>query len=54
VDVFDAKADVMAVLALAGAPMIGCNHWLKARPGIIPAWVGSLTLGSKNRLATFG
>lgn len=54
VDVFDAKADALAVLAAAGAPVDRLQTL-----GEGPSWyhfgrVGSLTLGPKNRLASFG
>jgi phenylalanyl-tRNA synthetase beta chain len=54
VDVFDAKADALAVLAAAGAPM----QALQVAPGA-PAWFhpgrsGTIQMGPKNVLGVFG
>ena len=54
VDVFDAKADALAVLAAAGAPM----HALQVVPGG-PAWLhpgrsGTIQMGPKNVIGHFG
>jgi phenylalanyl-tRNA synthetase beta chain len=54
VDVFDVKADALAVLSIAGAP-VDRLHTLSEGPlWYHPGRVGSLMLGPKNRLATFG
>jgi phenylalanyl-tRNA synthetase beta chain len=54
VDVFDAKADALAVLSIAGAPTDRLQTIVEGPPWYHPGRVGSLTLGPKNRLATFG
>jgi phenylalanyl-tRNA synthetase beta chain len=54
VDVFDAKADALAVLALAGAPTERLQQASNGPSWYHPGRVGSLTLGPKNRLAIFG
>jgi phenylalanyl-tRNA synthetase beta chain len=54
VDAFDAKADALAVLDAAGAPMAnlqivaGGPHWLH------PGRLGTIQLGPQNKLAVFG
>jgi phenylalanyl-tRNA synthetase beta chain len=54
VDAFDAKADALAVLEAAGAPMAnlqtvsGGPHWLH------PGRSGTIQLGPQNKLAVFG
>jgi phenylalanyl-tRNA synthetase beta chain len=53
VDVFDAKADALAVLAAAGAPS-GLQVGDKAPAWYHPGRSGSLMLGPKRVLATFG
>ncbi|MEA3041109.1 MAG: phenylalanyl-tRNA synthetase beta chain, partial [Sphingomonadales bacterium] len=54
VDVFDAKADALAVLSLAGAPVDRLQTSADGPAWYHPGRVGSLMLGPKNRLATFG
>jgi phenylalanyl-tRNA synthetase beta chain len=54
VDAFDAKADAMAVLSLAGAPIDRLQTSAEGPAWYHPGRVGSLMLGPKNRLATFG
>ncbi len=54
VDLFDAKADLMAVLDALGAP-VGSLQTVAEGPGWYhPGRVGSLQLGPKNRIASFG
>jgi phenylalanyl-tRNA synthetase beta chain len=54
VDAFDAKADALAVLAAAGTPVDKLQTIAEGPDWYHPGRVGSLTLGPKNRLATFG
>jgi phenylalanyl-tRNA synthetase beta chain len=54
VDAFDAKADALAVLAAAGAPVDRLQAVADGPSWYHPGRVGSLTLGPKNRLAVFG
>jgi phenylalanyl-tRNA synthetase beta chain len=54
VDVFDAKADALAALAIAGAPMERLQTVAEGPDWYHPGRVGSLMLGPKIRLATFG
>jgi phenylalanyl-tRNA synthetase beta chain len=54
VDVFDAKADALAVLAIAGAPVDRLQTVAEGPDWYHPGRVGSLMLGPKNRLASFG
>jgi phenylalanyl-tRNA synthetase beta chain len=54
VDVFDAKADALAVLAAVGAAVDRLQTVAEGPPWYHPGRVGSLTLGPKNRLASFG
>jgi phenylalanyl-tRNA synthetase beta chain len=54
VDVFDAKADALAVLIAAGAPEERLQTVAEGPPWYHPGRVGSLMLGPKNRLAAFG
>jgi phenylalanyl-tRNA synthetase beta chain len=54
VDAFDAKADALAVLAAAGAPVDKLQTVAEGPAWYHPGRVGSLMLGPKNRLATFG
>ncbi|SEQ55345.1 phenylalanyl-tRNA synthetase beta subunit [Faunimonas pinastri] len=53
-DVFDAKADALAVLQAAGAPIDRLQIVAEGPSWYHPGRVGSLMLGPKNRLATFG
>jgi phenylalanyl-tRNA synthetase beta chain len=53
IDLFDAKADALAVLAAIGAP-IGLQTLAEGPSWYHPGRVGALTLGPKNRLAVFG
>jgi phenylalanyl-tRNA synthetase beta chain len=53
-DAFDAKADALAVLAIAGAPIDRLQTVADGPSWFHPGRVGSLMLGPKNRLATFG
>ena len=53
-DVFDAKADVFAVLSIAGAPLDRLQTVAEGPAWYHPGRVGSLMLGPKNRLAVFG
>jgi len=54
VDVFDAKADVLAVLSAIGAPVASLQTVAEGPAWYHPGRVGSLMLGPKNRLAVFG
>jgi phenylalanyl-tRNA synthetase beta chain len=54
VDAFDAKADALAVLAAAGAPVDKLQTAAEGPAWYHPGRVGSLMLGPKSRLATFG
>ena len=54
VDLFDAKADVIAVLGVIGAPLDKLQTVAEGPAWYHPGRVGSLMLGPKNRLATFG
>jgi phenylalanyl-tRNA synthetase beta chain len=53
-DVFDAKADALAVLSVAGAPVERLQVTAEGPAWYHPGRVGSFMLGPKNRLATFG
>ncbi|HEX9905703.1 MAG TPA: phenylalanine--tRNA ligase subunit beta, partial [Propylenella sp.] len=54
VDVFDAKADAIALLRAAGAQPERLQAVAEGPSWYHPGRVGSLTLGPKNRLAVFG
>ena len=54
VDVFDAKADALAVLAALGGPVDKLQVTAEAPDYYHPGRSGSLRLGPKNLLATFG
>jgi phenylalanyl-tRNA synthetase beta chain len=54
VDVYDAKADALAVLASAAAPMERLQTVAEGPAWYHPGRVGSLMLGPKARLASFG
>ncbi|MDQ3558922.1 MAG: phenylalanine--tRNA ligase subunit beta [Pseudomonadota bacterium] len=54
VDVFQVKADALAVLAAAGAPLERLQTLNEGPSWYHPGRVGSLALGPKNRLASFG
>ncbi|HMB46934.1 MAG TPA: phenylalanine--tRNA ligase subunit beta [Afifellaceae bacterium] len=54
VDVFDAKADVLAVLEAVGAPVASLQTVAEGPSWFHPGRVGSMQLGPKNRLASFG
>jgi phenylalanyl-tRNA synthetase beta chain len=54
VDVFYAKADVLALLEALGAPLDKLNTVAEGPAWYHPGRVGSLMLGPKNRLAVFG
>jgi phenylalanyl-tRNA synthetase beta chain len=54
VDLFDAKADALAVLGAAGAPVEKLQAMAEGPPWYHPGRVGTLALGPKNRLAVFG
>lgn len=54
VDLFDAKADALAVLAAIGAPLDRLQTVAEGPAWYHPGRVGSLMLGPKNRLASFG
>ena len=54
VEVFDAKSDALAVLSAVGAPADRLQIVPEGPAWYHPGRVGSLTLGPKNRLATFG
>ena len=54
VDIFDAKGDALAVLSAIGVPMDRLQTSVEGPSWYHPGRVGSLMLGPKNRLATFG
>lgn len=54
VDVFDAKADALAVLEAAGAPVDSLQIATDAPPWYHPGRSGVFQLGPKNRIARFG
>jgi phenylalanyl-tRNA synthetase beta chain len=59
VDAFDAKADALAVLAAAGAPMQGlqivpCREAKNAPPWLHPGRSGTIQIGPQNGLGYFG
>ena len=54
VDIFDAKADLLAALETIGAPVGSLQTVAEGPPWYHPGRVGSLQLGPKNRIATFG
>ena len=54
VDVFDAKADVLAALDAIGAPIANLQAYAEAPDYYHPGRSGTLRLGPKNILATFG
>ncbi len=54
VDLFDAKADALAVLSAIGAPVDKLQTVAEGPAWYHPGRVGTFTLGPKNRLATFG
>ncbi len=54
VDLFDAKADALAVLEAIGAPVASLQTVAEGPGWYHPGRVGSLMLGPKNRLAVFG
>jgi phenylalanyl-tRNA synthetase beta chain len=54
VDVFDAKADALGVLAAIGAPIDRLQTLAEGPGWYHPGRVGALALGPKNRLASFG
>ena len=54
VDVFDAKADAVAVLAEAGAPLANLQTFVEAPAWFHPGRSGTLRLGPKTILAAFG
>jgi phenylalanyl-tRNA synthetase beta chain len=54
VDVFDAKADVLALLAVLAAPVDQMPTIAGGPAWYHPGRVGSMMLGPKNRIATFG
>jgi phenylalanyl-tRNA synthetase beta chain len=54
VDVFDAKADALALLSAVGAPVDRLQTVAEGPSWYHPGRVGSLMLGPKNRLAVFG
>jgi phenylalanyl-tRNA synthetase beta chain len=54
VDLFDAKADALAVLAAAGAPASGLQVAAEAPAWFHPGRSGSIRLGPKTVLAVFG
>jgi phenylalanyl-tRNA synthetase beta chain len=54
VDVYDAKADALAVLAAVGAPVASLQVAAEAPAGYHPGRSGVLRLGPKNMLAWFG
>jgi phenylalanyl-tRNA synthetase beta chain len=53
-DVFDAKADALAVLASVAAPVASLQTVAEGPAWYHPGRVGAFTLGPKNRLAVFG
>jgi phenylalanyl-tRNA synthetase beta chain len=54
VDVFDAKADLLAALEAVGAPVQSLQTVAEGPDWYHPGRVGSMQLGPKNRLASFG
>ena len=54
VDVFDAKANLLAVLEAIGAPVQSLQTVAEGPAWFHPGRVGSMQLGPKNRLASFG
>jgi phenylalanyl-tRNA synthetase beta chain len=54
VDLFDAKADALALLGVLGAPLDKLQTSADGPDWYHPGRVGSLMLGPKNRLASFG
>jgi phenylalanyl-tRNA synthetase beta chain len=54
VDLFDAKADALALLSTIGAPLDKLQTIAEGPPWYHPGRVGALALGPKNRLAVFG
>ena len=54
VDVFDAKADALAVLSAVGAPVDRLQTVAEGPAWYHPGRVGAFMLGPKNRLALFG
>ena len=54
VDAFDAKAEALAILAAAGAPVDNLQVLGEAGPAWHPGQSGRLCLGPKNALAVFG
>ena len=54
VDPFDAKADALAVLQAAGAPVQSLQIVAEAPPWFHPGRSGTLQLGPQNKLAHFG
>jgi phenylalanyl-tRNA synthetase beta chain len=54
VDIFDAKADALAVLSAIGAPVDRLRIAAEGPAWYHPGRVGALMLGPKNRLALFG
>ncbi len=54
VDLFDAKADALAVLSALGAPVDRLQTMAEGPAWYHPGRVGALMLGPKNRLALFG
>ncbi len=54
VDLFDAKADALAVLTAVGAPVDRLRTVAEGPAWYHPGRVGALMLGPKNRLALFG
>ncbi|HTU09373.1 MAG TPA: phenylalanine--tRNA ligase subunit beta [Allosphingosinicella sp.] len=54
VDAFDAKAEVLAILAAAGAPVDNLQVLGEASAAYHPGQSGQLCLGPKNALAEFG
>jgi phenylalanyl-tRNA synthetase beta chain len=54
VDIFDAKADALAVLSAAGAPVARLRVAAEGPDWYHPGRVGALMLGPNNRLALFG
>ncbi len=53
-DLFDAKADALAALAAAGAPIASLQTAAEGPSWYHPGRVGAFMLGPKNRLAVFG
>ena len=54
VDVFDAKADALAVLDAAGAPVATVQIVAEAPAWYHPGRSGTIQMGPQNKLATFG